>query len=64
MLLWNEDTQWGPLLEAAVRADKLGYDSLWAWGQRTLGRTRRDTGRRAKRRPILERPGRTERRER
>ncbi len=31
LLCWNENTQWGPLLETAVRADQLGYDSLWAW---------------------------------
>ncbi len=31
LLNWNQNTAWGPLLDAAVRADQLGYDSLWAW---------------------------------
>jgi alkanesulfonate monooxygenase SsuD/methylene tetrahydromethanopterin reductase-like flavin-dependent oxidoreductase (luciferase family) len=31
LLPWNQNTDWGPLLEAGVRADRLGYDSLWAW---------------------------------
>ncbi len=30
-LLWQQHTDWPPLLEAAVRADRLGYDTLWTW---------------------------------
>jgi F420-dependent oxidoreductase-like protein len=30
-LLWNQYTEWQPLLGAAKRADDLGYDSLWTW---------------------------------
>ena len=30
-LLWQQYTDWPPLLEAAVRADRLGYDTLWTW---------------------------------
>jgi hypothetical protein len=26
---WNQYTDWPSLLEAGVRADRLGYDSLW-----------------------------------
>ena len=31
LLCWNQNTDWPSLLEAGVRADRLGYDSLWAW---------------------------------
>ncbi len=30
-LCWNQYTQWPALLAAGVRADELGYDSLWTW---------------------------------
>jgi alkanesulfonate monooxygenase SsuD/methylene tetrahydromethanopterin reductase-like flavin-dependent oxidoreductase (luciferase family) len=30
-LCWNQYTDWLSLLEAGVRADRLGYDSLWTW---------------------------------
>lgn len=30
-LCWNQYTDWSSLLEAGVRADRLGYDSLWTW---------------------------------
>jgi hypothetical protein len=30
-LCWNQHTDWPALLEAGVRADRLGYDSLWTW---------------------------------
>jgi alkanesulfonate monooxygenase SsuD/methylene tetrahydromethanopterin reductase-like flavin-dependent oxidoreductase (luciferase family) len=30
-LLWQQYTDWPPLLAAAVRADRLGYDTLWTW---------------------------------
>ena len=30
-LCWNQYTEWPALLEAGVRADRLGYDSLWTW---------------------------------
>jgi alkanesulfonate monooxygenase SsuD/methylene tetrahydromethanopterin reductase-like flavin-dependent oxidoreductase (luciferase family) len=30
-LCWNQYTDWATLLEAGVRADRLGYDSLWTW---------------------------------
>jgi hypothetical protein len=30
-LCWNQYTGWPGLLDAAVRADGLGYDSLWTW---------------------------------
>ena len=30
-LCWNQYTDWPSLLEAGVRADRLGYDSLWTW---------------------------------
>jgi hypothetical protein len=29
MLAWNQYTTWPARGEAAVRADKLGYDDLW-----------------------------------
>jgi alkanesulfonate monooxygenase SsuD/methylene tetrahydromethanopterin reductase-like flavin-dependent oxidoreductase (luciferase family) len=28
---WNQYTDWPALLEAGIRADRLGYDSLWTW---------------------------------
>ncbi len=30
-LCWNQFTEWPALLAAGVRADELGYDSLWTW---------------------------------
>jgi alkanesulfonate monooxygenase SsuD/methylene tetrahydromethanopterin reductase-like flavin-dependent oxidoreductase (luciferase family) len=30
-LCWNQYTDWPALLAAGVRADGLGYDSLWTW---------------------------------
>jgi alkanesulfonate monooxygenase SsuD/methylene tetrahydromethanopterin reductase-like flavin-dependent oxidoreductase (luciferase family) len=30
-LCWNQYTDWSSLLDAGVRADRLGYDSLWTW---------------------------------
>ena len=30
-LCWNQYTDWPSLLEAAIRADRLGYHSLWTW---------------------------------
>ena len=30
-LCWNQYTTWPSLLEAGVRADRLGYDTLWTW---------------------------------
>ena len=30
-LCWNQYTGWPALLAAGVRADELGYDSLWTW---------------------------------
>jgi alkanesulfonate monooxygenase SsuD/methylene tetrahydromethanopterin reductase-like flavin-dependent oxidoreductase (luciferase family) len=30
-LCWNQYTDWDALLEAGVRADRLGYDSLFTW---------------------------------
>ena len=30
-LCWNQYTDWPSLLAAGVRADALGYDSLWTW---------------------------------
>ena len=29
--LWNQYTDWPAFLDAMVRADDLGYDSLWTW---------------------------------
>jgi alkanesulfonate monooxygenase SsuD/methylene tetrahydromethanopterin reductase-like flavin-dependent oxidoreductase (luciferase family) len=29
--LWNQYTDWPAFLDAMVRADRLGYDSLWTW---------------------------------
>jgi alkanesulfonate monooxygenase SsuD/methylene tetrahydromethanopterin reductase-like flavin-dependent oxidoreductase (luciferase family) len=31
LLCWNQNSDWPSLLEAGVRADRLGYDTLWAW---------------------------------
>ncbi len=31
LLAWNQQTDWPSLLEVGRRADRLGYDSLWAW---------------------------------
>ena len=28
---WNQWTEWPALLNAGVRADELGYDTLWTW---------------------------------
>lgn len=30
-LCWNQHTEWPALLAAGVRADRLGYDTLWTW---------------------------------
>ncbi len=30
-LCWNQWTDWPALLEAGVRADRLGFESLWTW---------------------------------
>ena len=30
-LCWNQYTSWPDLLGAGVRADHLGYDTLWTW---------------------------------
>jgi alkanesulfonate monooxygenase SsuD/methylene tetrahydromethanopterin reductase-like flavin-dependent oxidoreductase (luciferase family) len=30
-LCWNQYTDWPRLLEAGIRADRLGYDTLWTW---------------------------------
>ena len=30
-LCWNQYTDWQSLLAAGVRADQLGYDTLWTW---------------------------------
>jgi alkanesulfonate monooxygenase SsuD/methylene tetrahydromethanopterin reductase-like flavin-dependent oxidoreductase (luciferase family) len=30
-LCWNQYTDWPSLLEAGIRADRLGFDSLWTW---------------------------------
>ncbi len=30
-LCWNQYTSWPDLLAAGVRADRLGYDTLWTW---------------------------------
>jgi alkanesulfonate monooxygenase SsuD/methylene tetrahydromethanopterin reductase-like flavin-dependent oxidoreductase (luciferase family) len=30
-LCWNQYSDWPALREAGVRADRLGYDSLWTW---------------------------------
>jgi hypothetical protein len=28
-LCWNQHTDWPSLLEAGVRAERVGYDTLW-----------------------------------
>jgi alkanesulfonate monooxygenase SsuD/methylene tetrahydromethanopterin reductase-like flavin-dependent oxidoreductase (luciferase family) len=30
-LAWNQYTEWSDLREAGIRADGLGYDSIWTW---------------------------------
>jgi alkanesulfonate monooxygenase SsuD/methylene tetrahydromethanopterin reductase-like flavin-dependent oxidoreductase (luciferase family) len=30
-LCWNQYTDWPNLLQAGIRADQLGYDTLWTW---------------------------------
>ncbi|HEY4945466.1 MAG TPA: LLM class flavin-dependent oxidoreductase [Candidatus Limnocylindrales bacterium] len=30
-LCWNQHTEWAALLDAGIRADRLGYDTLWCW---------------------------------
>jgi hypothetical protein len=30
-LCWNQYTDWPSLLEAGIRAERLGYSSLWTW---------------------------------
>jgi alkanesulfonate monooxygenase SsuD/methylene tetrahydromethanopterin reductase-like flavin-dependent oxidoreductase (luciferase family) len=30
-LSWNQYTAWDDLREAGIRADRLGYDSIWTW---------------------------------
>ena len=30
-LCWNQYTTWPAMLEAGMRADRLGYDTLWTW---------------------------------
>jgi alkanesulfonate monooxygenase SsuD/methylene tetrahydromethanopterin reductase-like flavin-dependent oxidoreductase (luciferase family) len=30
-LCWNQYTDWASLREAGIRADDLGYDSIWTW---------------------------------
>ena len=30
-LCWNQYTDWSALREAGIRADRLGFDSLWTW---------------------------------
>ena len=31
LLLWNQDATWNEVVDAARRADRLGYDSVWMW---------------------------------
>jgi alkanesulfonate monooxygenase SsuD/methylene tetrahydromethanopterin reductase-like flavin-dependent oxidoreductase (luciferase family) len=31
LLLWNQDASWREVVDAAQRADRLGYDSVWMW---------------------------------
>jgi hypothetical protein len=38
-LCWNQYTDWPSLLEAGVRAERLGYDTLWTWDLRQQCRT-------------------------
>ena len=30
-LCWNQYTDWPSLLQAGIRADELGYSSMWTW---------------------------------
>lgn len=30
-LAWNQYTDWASLRDAGIRADRLGYDSIWTW---------------------------------
>ena len=30
-ILWNQYTDWPTFLQAGIRADRLGFDSLWTW---------------------------------
>ena len=30
-LCWNQYSEWSRLLDAGIRADQLGYDTLWTW---------------------------------
>ena len=30
-LCWNQYTEWPALLGAGIRAEELGYDTLWTW---------------------------------
>jgi hypothetical protein len=32
-LCWNQHTEWPALLQAGIRADELGFDTLWTWDQ-------------------------------
>ena len=47
-LCWNQYTDWPSLREAGIRADQLGFDSLWTWDHlypssaTTRGRSSRD----------------------
>ena len=38
-LCWNQYTDWTSLLQAGIRADRLGYDTLWTWDQRHVRRS-------------------------
>jgi hypothetical protein len=40
-LCWNQYTQWPALLQAGIRADELGFDTLWTWGQRQVSRSQK-----------------------
>jgi len=31
ILLWSQASDWPPMLDAAKRVDRLGYDHLWTW---------------------------------
>ncbi len=31
VLIWPQYTPWQPMIDAAARADQLGYDSIWTW---------------------------------
>ena len=37
-LCWNQYTDWPSLLEAGIRADRLGYADLWTWTTSTRSR--------------------------